>query len=291
MRVLLISAYDWAHVGDSLAKCLKAADVEAKAISLMEHPLLPDNNLVPVKEVAEWEDWADVVIAMHSEPVKLGKPTFVFHGGSRYRNDHKELNKFWNGNALASFIQTQDLFGLGAENEIELPAPVDTGLVHMHGRSEGDTKFGHFPSNALKGSDVVNYAFYKVSTRHPVDYVYDPNRTEWKDHIGRMANVDVVIESCGVGAGWGVNGAEAAALGRIVIGRLTRQEEYEEEFGPCEMVVANDYHELRGKIESLFYLSRKEIKEKQMATREWIDKYHSFKATGTRMKRIMEGLI
>lgn len=293
MKILFLSVYDWANVTYKLAQSMLAVDVESRAICLKVHPLshLPEER-ADLADPQEHLDWADIIVCCHSEmiDIKTDKPVYVFHGGTRYREGFEELNKFWNPRVEASFLQTQCLFGLGAKNEIELPMPIDTTLHKPAYKrvTSFPVKFGHFPTSPFKkGSEAINYAFYKAACEQHVDYAYDATQREWPKHLTRLKSRDVIVDHMS-GAGWGANGAEAAALGKIVIARMTREKEYEEEFGPCEIIRANDEKELTEKILEINMMSASTIRTKQIATREWAKK-HSYKNTGARLKRIFDG--
>jgi hypothetical protein len=297
MKVLFLCAYDWANMAYKLSQSMIAAGEESRAVCLAVHPqaTLPDKRakLVKPEDIVSHLKWCDIVVVCHSEFFDLrglNKPIYVFHGGSAYRNNAAEMNDFWNPQVEACFIQTQDLFGLGAKNEIELPAPIDiTRHKPAYKRITRDRPlFGHYPSNHLKGSDKINYALFDAAHYSVIKYDYDSEKLGWEDHIKRLKKPDVIIESMGIGAGWGVNGAEAAALGKIVIARMTRLKEYEEEFGKCEIVVANNHDEMKKRILEINAMKPEDIRKKQISTRKWITK-HSYRATGERLRRIFNG--
>jgi hypothetical protein len=83
---------------------------------------------------------------------------------------------------------------------------------------------------------------------------------------------------------WGVSAIEAAALGKIVITHFLSHKKYEQVYGQHELCVANTPSDIAVHLESLLELSDDELLKRRKATRSWVEKFHSFKAVGTRLK-------
>ena len=290
MKTLLVSAYDWANVGKSFEIALKAVGEEAKAISFNEHELLPKDRgeLVKSQQVLnEYLAWADAIILMHSEPMDLrtNKPIFVFHGGSRYRTDHAKLNEVFNPRVTASIIQTYDLFGLGAKNEKWVIPPIDTDAIKPVFKSDEEyVKFAHYPRcSMVKGSASINYAFYKCGG----DFTFSDERVSREDNLKRMAGCDVYMEAHKCVSDWGVTTLEAAALGKIVITQFNGHGSYENEFGACPILSANDLKQLDRRINEVLEMDAAEIMALQHQHRQWVKTNHSYIAVGERLKGIL----
>jgi len=317
-RVIFLSVCDWANVGYGLAESLKAVGVRAVAYAFGRHPFAYPQTDTPAPErdrlMAEIES-ADLTVFMHSTfPFKswddLPKARYgVFHGGSAYREGHQAVNELFNPHVDISLIQTSDLRGLGAKNEHGwiLPA-INTDLLQPQYREDetAPVVFGHFPSNpTMKGSGIVNAVMARI-TDHPdfrdkMEYRYSHRQLPWEKSIERMMGADIVIEHMARTVngrpifGWGVTAMEAAALGKIVfIRESAAYMEYMAEFG-----VYPALYEMRDDMELMRWIKKfsarrsgrqdwnQVIRETQRHHREWVTAYHSYAATGRRLKEIL----
>jgi len=297
MKVLLISGFDWANVGKSFEIALKSVGEEAKSICFDLHSLLPEEHseLVNSEEtLREYLTWCDIILLMHSASFKLNtnKPMFVFHGGTTYREHHKELNEVFNPRVSASIIQTYDLLGLGAENEKWVIPPIER--MPSAFTEDNHIAFAHYPRDpAFKGSADINYAMYEMQSMlsydelYRLDYDYSSERVSKAENLKRISLCDVYIESQYRAVDWGVTALEAAAMGKVVITQFAGYGAYENEFGPCPILHANDLKQLGKRIEQVLEMSHDEILALQTEHWQWVQDCHSYTAVGERLKGIL----
>lgn len=221
---------------------------------------------------------------------------FVLHGGSKYRQNPKKINKIFNRMVEKTIIQTGDLLDLGAKNqEWILPAINIDEIRPSFGGIEKYIRISHFPSNPkIKGSETINLVLKKVTENNKrVIYNNSSKTLNFEDNLKRISLCDIYIEavaptetllSNGAKYGeWGLTALEASALGKIVITHFLSKERYEKEYGTCPLLVANNKEELEKNIDFILSLSNKEILDLKKLHREWVEKLHSYKSIGKRM--------
>lgn len=302
MKVVFLSINDWANLGYTLSECIQSVGIDALCIKnknhLFEYP--KQGKIVKIKEFNKYIKDADIVQFMHSEWVDVdisGKRVFVFHGGSKYRKDYKKINKTFNPIVEKSIIQTGDLFGLGAKNEVWLLPAVDTENIKPVFMKPDKTKkiiIGHFPSSPVtKNSKGIEKVFKSLDKdfKNKFIYNYSGERTDWNDQMKRISECDIYIDACmptleGRKYGeWGINALEASALGKIVISHFRSYPKYKKVYGKeCGIVIANSLDQLEKQLRWLLQLSLKELLEIQHQTRQWLEDKHSYKTVSERMK-------
>lgn len=279
---LFASWDDWANVGYSLSKAMQSIGKEARAVSL--HKL--EGNYMVMDEVCsrnryrEYAGESDVIVAMHStyEPVDLtGKKFMVFHGGTIYREFSSRLNNYFNSMVDATLIQTGDLLDKGAKNQHWILPPIDTDMLQPDYEYHGGI-FAHYPSKS-----------YMKNTRDILDTVHDirysSDFVNWKENIDRIRECDIYIEQ--MTKAWGISALEAAALGKVVITSFEDIDDYEKEYGKCELIIANDKEELQSIVDDIRVWDKDKLLTKKMATRKWVEDLHSFEAVGNRLLNVV----
>jgi len=312
-KVVLISDdKDWANIGAMFALCLNAVGVSARSFTKgivgnkpFIHSEFFGNNIRLLKNAIT--DETKAIIWMHSKKMKLDvdlskKKQCVFHGGSLYRSDSKNVNKIFK-NADAVFIQTAELLLLSdRKDKIWLLPTAYVGdikpIVPLQGKK---LIVGHFPSNGtglkgikgdIKGTIGINKVMKQFKDR--VDWRFIDAKISWRDNLNRVNACDVYIESLNYSStsknkhDWSIAALEAAALGKIVITNFVYGRDiYEKEYGPHKIQIANTEAELKKTIERLLSMSDEELVQLKQETLDWVAKAHSLEAIGNRIK---EGL-
>jgi len=293
MNIILIAKHDWANLGYTFSECLKSIGINAvmvgKPLRIYRYP----KSGLAFKHLEKYVYDADIIQFMHSQyielPNLLNKKVFAFHGGDRYRHDYKIVNDIFNSIVYKSFIQTGDLIGLGAKNEVWMLPAVDTKNLFPDFKRVWHRKIviGHFPSNSnVKGSEIINKAIARLkindAVREKFEYRYLDNKVEWSEQINRILSCDIYIEQMKLGE-WGVTALEAAALGRIVVTNFKSLNRYNKEYGKCGLVVANDEFELENKLIELLNMDDFAIDSLKHSSRKWVEKFHSYEAIGNRL--------
>ena len=304
MKVLIAAVKDYANMGNILKKCLINVGIDAKFYTEMHTIRLKKGESLNKNQAIEFGNKCDIIQFMHSNranlPINLKrKKVIVYHGGTIYRQRSEEMCKLWNPIVDCSLIQTYDLYGLGAKNEIWLLPPIDTDKILPKYNTKGQKIIiGHYPSSPIaKGSDKIQNIIDSIRGEVPdFDYRYSSKRVNWETQIQRVSDVDIYIELMrlkqkGKQYGhWGVSGLEAAALGKIVITNFYGHKEYEKTYGLCALQVANSEKEMRKKLITLLSMSKEELLDLKVKSRRWTEKYHSYKIVGNKLRKIYEKL-
>lgn len=305
MKVLLLANHDYSNVGYEFAQSLKAVGIDADMYTWNRHPFdyyKEGELLVDDRHLNSLIIGADIVQFMHSQYVRSDidlaiKKCYVFHGGSRYRENPEIVNIIFNHYVRKSLIQTTNLMGLGAKDEVWMLPAINTKRVvrRVRRRARKDAKLviGHYPRQSIhKGSDRIN-AVMKGLMADPdlarrFEYRYSTECVTWKESLERIGKCDIYIENLNKGS-WGVTALEAAALGCVVITNFYERLRYTREYGQCELLIANDERDLERVLVWLIRTRSKEIiRAFGQGCREWAEKNHGYRATGERLKGIYE---
>jgi len=289
--VLFSAINDWANLGYMFSRCLRAVGVPSCAVAYRPHEFYDEQATILQSndEYLLYAGSAEAVVLMHSEPMRIQAPhTFkvyqdreiwVFHGGTAYRRNYKMLNQIFQ-DVKGTLIQTGDLLGLGAVNEHWILPPFNE-CIKPDYKYRGH-KFAHFPRHPqIKGSDVIQQTLSGKS------FACDAKLLKWDDNIRRMRECDIYIEQLAPPYEWGITALEAAALGKVVITQFQSLGRYEQEYGDCELIVANNAEELKEAVEMVSGWSRARLQHKKRRTRRWVEKNHSYLAVGRRLKKLL----
>ena len=307
--VVFLSHGDWANVGSHLAESLRRVGVDAKSCASwhlrMDYPI-KSSIYSKWEEVKKDVDEAKVVWIMHGyvfgqrvSYIRKDHLVCAYHGGpplldmggkrsetkgpgffGRYRR--RDLHP-------VHFIQHPRLYDhcYFLERKHLLSPPVDTQrLQPVYFNGSKRMTIGHFPRNTgtglqTKGHDKV----VKVLRQKKIPCVVNTDFIDWKDHTARVSKCDAYVEKLStILREWGMTALEAAALGKIVIGQFDNRSTYEKEYGPSPIITANTEEELVKVLDDLVTWDADKIRQKQLETRQWVEKYHSFEAIGKRVK-------
>lgn len=307
MNVLLLAKNDWAGLGNTLTKCLCEVGVNAKIYTIRKNRYNHPSVSINKKQAIKFSRKCDIIQYMHSEKVPFNidlnnKKVVVFHGGGKYRNHHENLCRIFNPIVDCSIIQTYDLFGLGAKNEIWLLPPIDTQLITPNYETNGKKIIiGHFPSSSYgKGTKNVNRIIEEIKPFvPPFEYRFSDKRIKWNAQISRMSEVDIYIERMSMTkiekngklartGVWGMTALEAAALGKIVVTNFYGRKYYKKDYGECVLQSANSEDEMKGILIKLLNTPKKDLLPLKQMTRKWVEEKHSFEVIGNRLRSIYE---
>jgi len=315
--VLFLSVRDYAAVGAIFAKCLNEVGVEAQAVSKRPTSYSPSCRAIIYKNRRELErmvERADVIVWMHSKQIPLtislsGKKRVVFHGGTRYRLHSGKANKAFRYMSV-SLIQTAEMLGLGARNEVWMLPAAYIGDMEPDFSVGSKVIVGHFPSApdahgkevvdlsggsgkdlTLKGSYIINKVMKRYKNK--VQYRFSKDGVGWVENLKRVNECDIYIESLNNASisvnkhDWSIAALEAAALGDIVITNFKFGEErYKQVYGGHSLQVANTEEELVKVMDKLLSMSKNNLIELKHLTRDWAATTHGLKAVGLRLKEV-----
>lgn len=315
--ITFVSVNDWANLGFHYSQAMRAVGVDSISIALRPHPFryYKQSLVMGDKEYLQAViSKTDTLVIMHSQGECTQLPEIdypddirfaVHHGGTAYRENHKELNERFNRIVDVSLVQTGDLLGLGAKNEKWIPPTTDLRTImkfsgYQEGRSFVETyhpyKIAHFPRGAdIKGTQQINETMDLLAQKGGFFYIVDPKEVKWEDNIQRMANCDIYINSIATeikgkpyGGGVEVTDIEAAALGKVVVTHFTKKKQFEELFGECPFVAVNNANQLRKAIVELLNMSPEEITSLKEETFEWFQSTAAYEPMGETLMEALE---
>jgi len=311
----MLTKHDWANTGWRFYKSLKllGLDVEFYKGQLhglkypkqaKVHPAIARRTpgpgwILKVPELKEMVEQAHVVHFIASTFINTGadlqnKNVVVQHGGSQFRQSSAKVNRLFNRIVNNTIIQCPDLLGLGAKNETLIYYPVDTNLLQAdYEQKHRLITIGHFPrSPKIKGTENILQAINKVTNKFRyvgIKKVSPKNPIPWMEHLKRIKQCDIIIETCNLKLGkakygeWANTALESAALGKIVISNTLSEDVYNREYGELGIHIANNVPSLIKTITRLTNLSKEQIVEEKKKSRAWVVKNHSLEANAIRL--------
>ena len=302
LDVALVGNNDWANVGYEFAKALRSVGVNAEMLIGNYHAFgYPQQGklISSVKRLTEYLEKAGIIQFMHSQfPADIalpmnGKPVYVFHGGTVYRNNAESFNAFFNEIVTGTLIQSSDLFGLGAKNEHwVLPCIDASNYQPIYDRQDPEKLIiGHFHWNREgKVSAILDEAVEKLEadpeTKGRFEVRMDARRVSWRENISRIAACDLVVDQ--LKGLWGVTSLEAAALGKVPVSGFDALNRYETEYGTCGLAVvkSKDSDDLAQVLKTFIVMPDNDLRVWKLKARQWVKNLHSYECIGTKLKEI-----
>jgi len=300
MKVLNISFDDYANFSHENANSLRCIGIECKDLKRVKHPFSygTESKLATSSEIEREIKKSDIVQLFHSDSTwldyaySLGKRVFIYHTGTTYRMNPIHCNSIFNGKVEACFTDQCEFIGLGMKNETYIATAINT---DKYKPIEKEVKMpylvAHYPSNpGVKGTDKIVQMMGKIEF---ANFTVNTDRVSHKSQIERMNNCDIYVElfaphQAGRDYGcFGVTAFEAAALGKIVFTNNIRQKVYSDAYGDCALIIANNEVEFISKMKWILQLNEKHIVNLQEQSRNLIIQNHSYKATGLRLKKLL----
>lgn len=301
MKVLNICCDDYANFQHDNAKSLRAVGVNCVDVKLRPHAFgyESQSRIVNEIELKNEIDSANLIQIFHSDSTLLkyckGKRIVVYHTGTRYRQAPEKFNALFNPFVERSFIALGEFAGLGAKNEtyivgaVEIP---DTSINNFQGK----LKFAHYPSNPLvKGTDNINRSIAKALYGNDFEYSCSVGQVPYKKQLERMNECNIYIEMYSYEqdgkpyGSWGITALEATAMGKIVITNHLTADVYKKTYGvmPQLLLIEKAFNELEGLVGWLCSLNTNQLGKIAVESYEWVNKYHSYRATGEKLKQIL----
>ena len=315
--VVFFAYDDFANVGFEFVESLKAIGIGATGLKCVDHPF----NYVGELPVArsEWEFFAcsrsvPNIIYMQSVRVPVGavpkdrryKKLFLFVGDQEYRFMPERTLSFY-PSIERLFYQTGELAGFSPYPESWLLPAIDTDFIKTRQdySYSGPIRVQHTPRDPnAKGSVHINNVMYKLQQdpelKNKFIYTYRQHeKVSWIDNIHRMDDCDIYIESQAytidrkgdsrILGEFGVTAMECASLSKIVVTCFNSYDKYTEEFkNEAAIYPANSEEQLEATMRKLLILPREQVRREQEKTRQWVVNYHGRKATGLRLKTLLD---
>ncbi|MBP9725659.1 MAG: glycosyltransferase [Bacteroidia bacterium] len=299
--VLNISSNDWANYSYYNCASLNAAGIDCIGLKLHphsfgykeQHEVVTPTEMAAIIRTGSFK----IIQVFNSDWTMLNYlqgfkgRVVVYHTGTGYRNNSDKLNAKFTG-VWKSIIALSEFEYSGAKNAEYLSVAVDVEKMQPEFTEvEKPYRFLHVPSHAnVKGTEQIKKMFKAAKINIRCDVTRLDHEASW----ARMRNCDIYVElfkpildERPYGS-FGTTAAEAAALGKIVVTQNLNSGLYERTYGDCPLILAKDEQDFVQKIKWLNSLPEKEILHLQQAHRDWAVNKHSFKATGERLKQILE---
>lgn len=308
MKVLNCCQSDWANFSYDNCQALKSVGVDCEAVTENPHRFGYENETVlTTNQIYEKIKKADLVQVMHSDLKMLNlcklagkKRVIVYHAGTYFRKQSKMLNEAFNPFVERSIIALGEFAGMGAKNETYLVGAVNTDKLRPGGKSiEPPYTLAHFPSEpTIKGTRVIERVVRNIyKTRGDFNFKLSERIIPFRENLKRISECDIYVElfapfQDGFNYGsWGITALEAAALGKVVVTCHITEDVYHKTYGrTTPFFVSNTEGHLHSKIDELLSFPPDKITKLQSETRRWVVENHSYKATGERLKKILDGL-
>lgn len=297
MRIGLLCSQDWANFSYNIYKSLQAINIDVIGYKLGRHifgyeeqlPVITPNN---IKET--YKD-CDVVLMVHSDwefiqylPEKSIKINFAT--GTKYRQSYEFINsKFSAPISIIALPEFQTL----APNPKYLVGAVesDWAVKDVVGRR---IRVGHFPSNPdVKGTEDI----VRIIKSMDCEFVYSTDRCSHIENLKRIYDCDIYVEMLASTQGgkpygsFGITGLEAAAMGKIVITQAINDNGlYNDAYGVNMLNFVKDELGLKKTLSSLLQYKGDYLIGQMESTKQWMEKNHSYKATGTKLMSYINGL-
>lgn len=268
---------DYANFAFNLEQSLLSVGIPCKGYKNVPHVFNYPNQL----EVNRNPDLTpfDIIISVHGDTRKVDTAINIpYYTGTAYRQSPEYYNDIFKDSP----------FTLIALPEFQLTAPnykYLVGAIDLEPHPTNGKIFGHFPSNKdVKGS----YEIISIMQSFPFQFKFDLNRVDYLQHIERLKSIDIYIEMLAPMQGgkpygsFGITTLEAAALGKQVITQSVNDNGlYEHTYGvKPSLHFVNNREQL---IQKVFNFT-------DIDTLKWVNTYHSYEATGNKLKDILHGL-
>ena len=300
MKICNISFDDYANFAHENANALRSVGIECKDLKRVKHPFSygTESKVATSSEIEREIKKADIVQLFHSDSTwldyaySLGKRIFIYHTGTTYRMNPIHCNSIFNGKVEACFTDQCEFIGLGMKNETYIATTLNTDKYKPI-EKEVKTPYlvAHYPSNpGVKGTDKI---VEMLSNIEVANFTINTDRISHKSQIERMQLCDIYVElfapfQHGKQYGcFGVTAFEAASLGKIVFTNNSNEKVYSDAYGECALIITNTEKDFISKMEWILQLNEKHIVNLQEQSRNWIIKNHSYKATGLRLKKLL----
>lgn len=277
MNIAILCNDDYANFAYNLEQSLISVGMQCKGYKNVPHIFNYPNQL----EVNQNPDLTpyNVIISVHGDTRKIDTAiTIPYFTGTAYRQSPEYYNELFKDSPFTLIALPE--FQFTAHNHKYL-----VGAIDLKPHLTNGNVFGHYPSNKdVKGSyDIIN-----IMQSLPVQFRFDLNRVDYNKHIERLKEIDVYIEMLAPMQGgkpygsFGITTLEAAALGKQVITQSINDGGlYEATYG-----VKPSLHFVNNREQ----LIQKVLDFNELDALKWVNTYHSYEATGNRLKGLLNGL-
>ena len=294
--ILFLTFNDYSNLCFNFSESLKSIGVRSQCLTLSSHPFGYEKQAIKVNHITMIEqiELADLVIIGHSSQhllkfIPKGKRLWVLHTGTPYRQNPETMNEAFNPIVEGTLTDSPEFMTLGAKNIHYIATAIDTDKIKLSTHKNEVLTFAHYPSNPVnKGTKEIKHMMADFAVKFICNEAVVPH----EENLKRINECDVYIELFAPKqkekeyGSFGVTAFEAAALGKVVITNSLYDSVYEAAYGPSKLIVANTENDFKACVNQLLLLqSFDDLKQR---TRFWIEKKHSYSATGTYLNTLLE---
>ena len=297
--ILFLTFNDYSNLCFNFSESLNSIGIKSKCLTLSSHPFGYEKQAIKVGLLGMMEamESAEVIIIGHSSVHLLkslseqlkGKRVWVLHTGTPYRQAPERMNEEFNPIVEGTLTDSPEFMTLGGKNIHYIAGAIDTDKINFTPSNTTELTFAHYPSNAMnKGTKEIK----QMMSEFPVKFVCNEDVIPHEENLKRISQCDVYIELFAptqrekTYGSFGVTAFEAAAMGKVVVTNSLFDEVYEAAYGPSELVIANTESDFKGCIHQLIQLQS--LDDLKQRNRFWIEKTHSYSATGTYLNTLLE---
>jgi hypothetical protein len=302
MKILNISQHDYASFAHDNAKALRSVGVDVTDVTLNPHKFdYPSQSThITADTMRKLIPQYDIIQLFHSSyklleiVLSVKHERLIHHAtGSIYRQDPIGTNNLFNPHVDTTIIALGEFAGMGAKNEHYCVGAVDTDRLIPSDRPIHDpVRIAHYPSNpSVKGTDKILEMMSKITGN--AELYHSPESRPYEAQLELMQDCDIYIElfaptQNGKPYGsWGITALEAAAMGKVVFTQQLTKDVYRDAYGIYpNLECIETEKDFIDKMQ--FYINNPEaIEYEQFMTRIWVYHNHSYKATGERLKQLL----
>jgi hypothetical protein len=296
MKVLNLSTADNANFAHDNAKALRSVGVYCEDVKTSKHPFNypTESKIMNPQQIYNKAKDFDIIQIFHSEVRllnlvrNLNKVIVVYQTGSIYRVNPTYYNNAFNPYVAKSITALGELMNLGAINETYLVGAVEVPPLQTNIQTH---KFAHYPSSAkVKGTTEI------IDMMQGYDFHYDTNIVPFPIQHKRMRECSVYIElfkpelNGNPYGSFGITALEAAGMGKIVVTQNLSNAVYIKYYGDNPLVLCDTVDAFKKNVAMLDSLGKPDINQLQLRTYDWVNDNHSYKATGLKLKNILDEL-
>lgn len=306
MKIISIAYDDYANYMHSVTQALRSVGLDAECYKLIPCFTKRENEAKIITKSIMQHLEGDIVQIMHTREHLLSclprhKRLFVYHTGSRYRQNPDGYNKIFNKRVERTFVDIPDLFDRGAKNCVLFPCPMTIPKEIKLYHSFRPIRIGHFHLKPeVKGTHNIINIFEKLKSEGFLqgkwEFVYSTEAVSNENNLQRMNDCDIIIDLMNNKQGqkmygaWGVTSLEAASLGKIVWSSNYFNNVYEKHYGHCPIDRIDTEDDIRRFLNYYCTIPRETFNKHQYLMKEWVEKNHSYEASGNYFKKIINGL-
>jgi len=297
MKIGLLMSQDWANFGYGIYKSLQAVGSDVIGHKIGRHLFSYEEQLdvITPNQVKDIYKDCNLIILVHSdweliELLPQGSNVINFATGTKYRSNPELINSKFN--APISLIALPEFQTL-APNPKYLVGAVesDWAIKDIIGRR---IRVGHFPSNPdIKGTEDI----IRIISGMDCEFIYSTERVSHTENLKRIYDCDIYVEMLASTQGgkpygsFGITALEAAAMGKIVITQAINDNGlYENVYGINMLNFVKDELGLKKTLSSLLQYKGDYLTGQMELTKEWMEKNHSYKATGIKLMGYLNGI-